>query len=166
MRASLYWRRSTSRPVTPTSIRTRAAKGIRRAFTMDQRAIEKRPDYLRFESPVLTKSVAIAGHVSMELYASTDGPDTDFMAKLVDVYPDGYEAIVLDAPIRARYRFGRMPDDVKMMIPNVPEKLTIDLWETAITFEPGHKIAVHVASTAATKFEVNTNTGEPFGMKP
>ncbi len=78
---------------------------------------------------------------------STDGPDTDFMVKLVDVYPDGYEAIVLDAPIRARYRNGRMPDDVKMMTPNVPEKLTIDLWETAITFEPGHKIAVHVAST-------------------
>jgi hypothetical protein len=136
------------------------------AGPMDQRAIAKRPDYLRFESPVLTKSVAIAGHVSMELYASTDGPDTDFMVKLVDVYPDGYEAIVLDAPIRARYRFGRLPDEVKMMTPNAPEKLTLDLWETAITFEPGHKIAVHVASTASTKFEVNPNTGEPFGQPP
>jgi putative CocE/NonD family hydrolase len=133
---------------------------------MDRRAIEKRPDYLRFESPVLTKSVAIAGHVSMELYASTDGPDTDFMVKLVDVYPDGYEAIVLDAPIRARYRFGRMPDEVKMMTPNVPEKLCIDLWETAITFEPGHKIAIHAASTSSTKYEINPNTGEPFGLKP
>jgi predicted acyl esterase len=136
------------------------------AGPMDQRAIEKRPDYLRFESPVLTRSVAIAGNVHMELYASTDAPDTDFMVKLVDVYPDGYEAIVLDAPIRARYRFGRMPDDVKMMTPNVPEKLTIDLWETAITFEPGHKIAVHVASTGSTKYEINPNTGELFGIKP
>jgi predicted acyl esterase len=136
------------------------------AGPMDQRAIAKRADYLRFESPVLTKSVAIAGHVSMELYAATDGPDTDFMAKLVDVYPDGYEAIVLDAPIRTRYRLGRMPDDVKMMVPNVPEKLTIDLWETAITFEPGHKIAVHLASTGATKWEINPNTGELFGLKP
>jgi predicted acyl esterase len=136
------------------------------AGPMDQRAIGKRPDYLRFESPVLTKSVAIAGHVSMELYAATDGPDTDFMAKLVDVYPDGYEAIVLDAPIRTRYRLGRMPDDVKMMVPNVPEKLMIDLWETAITFEPGHKIAVHVASTGSTKWEINPNTGELFGLKP
>jgi predicted acyl esterase len=136
------------------------------AGPMDQRAIGKRADYLRFESPVLTKSVAIAGHVSVELYAATDGPDTDFMVKLVDVYPDGYEAIVLDAPIRTRYRFGRMPDDVRMMTPNVPEKLTIDLWETAITFEPGHKIAVHVASTGSTKYEVNPNTGELFGLKP
>ncbi len=136
------------------------------AGPMDQRAIEKRSDYLRFESPALTRSVAIAGHVSMELFASTDGPDTDFMVKLVDVHPDGYEAIVLDAPIRARYRFGRMPDLVKMMTPNVPEKLTIDLWETAITFEPGHKIAVHVASTGSTKYEINPNTGELFGQKP
>ena len=136
------------------------------AGPMDQRAIEKRPDYLRFESPVLTKSVAIAGHVTMELYASTDGPDTDFMAKLVDVYPDGYEAIVLDAPIRARYRNGRLPDDVKMMTPNAPTKMLIDLWETAITFEPGHKIALHVASTGATKYEINPNTGDPFGLKP
>jgi predicted acyl esterase len=136
------------------------------AGPMDQRAIEKRPDYLRFESPVLTKSVAIAGHVSVELFASTDGPDTDFMVKLVDVYPDGYEAIVLDAPIRARYRSGRMPDEVKMMTPNALEKFIIDLWETAITFEPGHKIAVHVASTGATKYEINPNTGELFGHKP
>ena len=135
------------------------------AGPMDQRAIEKRPDYLRFESGVLTKSMAIAGRVTMELYAATDGPDTDFMVKLVDVYPHGYEAIVLDAPIRTRYRHGRMPDDVKMMTPNMPEKLTIDLWETAITFEPGHKIAVHVASTGATKYEINPNTGEPFGQK-
>jgi len=137
-----------------------------KAGPMDQRAIEKRPDYLRFESPVLTKNAAIAGHVSVDLYASTDGPDTDFMVKLVDVYPDGYEAIILDAPIRARYRNGRMPDDVKMMMPNVPEKLTIDLWETAITFEKGHKIALHVASTGATKWEINPNTGEPFGKPP
>ena len=48
----------------------------------------------------------------MELYAATDGPDTDFVAKLVDVYPDGYEALVLDAPIRTRCRNGRMPDQV------------------------------------------------------
>jgi len=136
------------------------------AGPMDQRAIGKRADYLRFETPVLDRNVAIAGHVSMDLYAATDGPDTDFMVKLVDVYADGYEAIVLDAPIRTRFRNGRMPDDVKMMTPNAPEKLTIDLWETAITFEKGHKIAVHIASTASTKFEINPNTGEPFGMKP
>jgi len=84
---------------------------------MDQRAIPARADYLRFSTPVLDRDVVIAGPVKVELFGATDGPDTDFMAKLVDVYPDGYEALVLDAPIRARYRHGRMPDEVKMMTP-------------------------------------------------
>ncbi|MFI4976987.1 MAG: CocE/NonD family hydrolase [Caulobacterales bacterium] len=130
---------------------------------MDQRAIPTRQDYLRFETPVLAKDVAIAGHVSAEVWAATDGPDTDFMAKLVDVYPDGYEAIVLDAPIRARYRLGRMPDQVRMMTPGAPEALTIDLWNTAITFEKGHRIELVITSSNAPRFEVNPNTGEAPG---
>jgi putative CocE/NonD family hydrolase len=81
----------------------------------------------------------------------------------VDVYPDGYEALVLDAPIRARYRFGRAPDDVRMMTPGAPEKLTIDLWQTAITFEKGHRIELVITSSNAPRFEVNPNTGEAPG---
>jgi uncharacterized protein len=130
---------------------------------MDQRAIPARQDYLRFQTPALAKDVTIAGPVKVELYGATDGPDTDFMAKLVDVYPDGYEALVLDAPIRTRFRHGRMPDDVKMMIPGAPEELDIDLWSTAITFEKGHRIALHITSSNSPRFEVNTNTGEPPG---
>ncbi|WP_411286698.1 CocE/NonD family hydrolase [Phenylobacterium sp.] len=136
---------------------------------MDQRAAGQRQDYLRFQTPVLERDVAIAGPVTVELYAATDGADTDFMAKLVDVYPDGYEALVLDAPIRARYRNGRMPDDIAPMTPGAPEKLVIDLWPTAITFEKGHRIAVHVTSSNAPRFEVNPNTGEAPGttrLKP
>ena len=135
---------------------------------MDQRPIKDRADYLRFQTPVLDKDVTIAGPVSVELWGATDGPDTDFEAKLVDVYPDGYEALVLDAPIRARYRAGRMPDDVKMMTPGAPEKLTIDLWNTALTFEKGHRIALHVTSSNSPRFEVNDNNGEAPGehLKP
>jgi putative CocE/NonD family hydrolase len=109
---------------------------------------------------VLDRDVAIAGPVSMELWASTDGPDTDFMVKLVDVYPDGYEAIVLDSALRTRYRHGRQRDDVRMMTPGAPEKLTLDLWDTAITFEKGHRIAVHVTSSNSPRFDINPNTGE------
>jgi predicted acyl esterase len=130
---------------------------------MDQRAVPARPDYLRFETPALDHDVAIAGHVSVDVWGATDGPDTDFMAKLVDVYPDGYEALVLDAPIRARYRGGRMPDQVKMMTPGAPEKLTIDLWNTAITFEKGHRIELVITSSNAPRFEVNPNNGSPPG---
>jgi hypothetical protein len=131
---------------------------------MDQRAIPARQDYLRFTTPALDRDVVVTGPVTVELYGATDGPDTDFVAKLVDVYPDGYEALVLDAPVRARYRNGRMPDQVKMMTPGAPEELVIDLWSTALTFEKGHRIALHVSSTSSPRFEVNPNTGEPPGQ--
>ena len=130
---------------------------------MDQRVIAGRADYMRFQTPVLDKDVVIAGPVKVELFGATDGPDTDFMAKLVDVYPDGYEALVLDAPIRTRYRHGRMPDEVRMMTPNAPEELDIDLWSTAITFEKGHRIALHITSSNAPRFEVNPNNGDAPG---
>lgn len=136
---------------------------------MDQRAIPTRPDYLRFTTPVLDRDVVVTGPVKVELYGATDGPDTDFMAKLVDVYPDGYEALVLDAPIRARFRNGRLPDQVKAMTPGAPEELVIDLWSTAITFEKGHRIGLHVTSSNSPRFEVNPNTGETAGehrLKP
>jgi putative CocE/NonD family hydrolase len=131
---------------------------------MDQRAVGERQDYLRFSTPPLTEAVAITGPVSAELWVATDGPDTDFMATLVDVYPDGYEALVLDAPIRVRYRNGRMKaSDVKMMTPGKPEKVTIDLWATSLLFEKGHRIALHVTSSNSPRFDVNDNSGTEPG---
>ena len=137
---------------------------LQTAGPLDQRPIGQRQDYLRFETKVLERNVAIAGHVDMKLWAATDGLDTDFMVKLVDVYPDGYEQIILDNPIRTRYRNGRDPDDVALMKPGKPEELHIDLWNTAFTFEKGHKIQVTVTSSNSSKFEINPNTGEPFGV--
>jgi predicted acyl esterase len=134
---------------------------------MDQRAVGEREDYLRFMTPALTEDVAITGPVSAELYVATDGPDTDFMAKLVDVYPDGYEALVLDAPIRLRYRNGRAKlSDVKAMTPGKAEKVTIDLWATSILFEKGHRIALHVTSSNNPRFDVNDNSGTSPGEAP
>ena len=130
---------------------------------MDQRPIGQRQDYLRFQTPVLDKDVVVGGEIFADLWASTDGPDTDFMVKLVDVYPDGYEAIVLDTALRTRYREGRMPDQIRMMTPGTPEKLGFDLWDTLITFEKGHRIAVHVTSSNNPRFDVNPNTGENPG---
>src|SRR5690606_13524836 len=131
---------------------------------MDQRAIGEREDYLRFMTPPLTQDVEITGPVMAELFVATDGPDTDFVAKLVDVYPDGYEALVLDAPIRLRYRNGRMKaSDVKMMTPGKPEKVTIDLWATSLLFEKGHRSASHVTSSNSPRFAVNDNSGTAPG---
>jgi predicted acyl esterase len=130
---------------------------------MDQREIGQRDDYLRFTSAPLEEDVKIAGSVNFELWAATDAPDTDFMVKLVDVYPDGYEALLLDAPIRCRYREGRRPQDIKRMPEGKPVKLEIPLGGTANIFEKGHRIAIHVTSSNAPRFDVNPNTGHDAG---
>jgi len=140
------------------------ANQLQIAGPLDQRPIGQRPDYLRFETPVLTENVAIAGEVKAVLWASTDGTDTDFMVKLVDVHPDGYEQIILENPIRARFRAGMNPSQERKMIPGTQEKLILDLWNTAYTFEAGHKIQVVVTSSNSPKFQVNPNTGDGFGM--
>ena len=125
----------------------------------DQREIGERQDYLRFETDILEDDVVVAGHIDMELYVSTDALDTDFVVKLVDIYPDGYEALILDYPIRARFRDGQNTEDVKLMTPGVVEKLTINMWSTAQTFEKGHRIGVHVTSSNYPRFAVNPNNG-------
>jgi hypothetical protein len=130
---------------------------------MDQRAIGERDDYLRFETTTLTADLTLAGKLDVELWVASDGPDTDFMVKLVDVYPDGYEALVIDTAQRARYRGGRRAEDVAPLVPGKPARLSIDLWNTAITIEKGHRLALHVTSSNHPRFEVNPNTGEPPG---
>jgi len=140
-----------------------------RTGPVDQREISDRQDYLRFQTPVLDEDVHIQGRIEFELWASTDAADTDFMVKLVDVYPDGYEAIMLDSPLRTRYRHGRAPEDIQFMKPLKPELMVIDLWSLSLTIEKGHRIAVHITSSNYPRFEVNANTGEAPGistMKP
>jgi hypothetical protein len=130
---------------------------------MDQRAIEERGDYLRFQTEPLAADLTLAGKVDVELWISSDAPDTDFMVKLVDVYPDGYEALVVDTAQRARYRNGRRAEDVALLEAGRVTRLPIDLWNTAITIEAGHRIALHVTSSNHPRFEVNPNTGEAPG---
>ncbi len=125
----------------------------------DQREIGERQDYLRFETPILNEDLVIAGHVDMELYVSTDALDTDFVVKLVDIYPDGYEALILDYPIRMRFRDGQTKEDVKMATPGKEEKLKINMWSTAQTFEKGHRLGVQVTSSNYPRFAVNPNNG-------
>ncbi|MBI1339950.1 CocE/NonD family hydrolase [bacterium] len=127
---------------------------------MDQRAIPDRDDYLRFSTPPLSGDVVTAGPVRVELWVASDAPDTDIVVKLVDVYPDGYEAIVLDGALRLRYRNGREAKDVAPLTPGRAERIEIELADVALTFEEGHRIALHVASSSAPRFDVNPNTGD------
>jgi len=125
----------------------------------DQREIGERQDYLRFQTPVLEEDVVVAGHIEMELFVATDALDTDFVVKLVDIYPDGYEALILDYPLRTRFRNGQEAENVKLMTPGVVEKLLVNMWSTAQTFEQGHRIGIHVTSSNFPRFAVNPNNG-------
>ncbi|MEX0679513.1 MAG: CocE/NonD family hydrolase [Pirellulales bacterium] len=126
---------------------------------MDQREVSGRPDVLKYETEPLAEAVEIVGPVAAELAVSTDAEDTDFMVKLVDVYPSGYEALVLDQAFRLRFREG-----FNRMVPAEKDKIyhiKVNLWSTALVFNTGHKIAVHVSSSNAPRFEPHSNTWEP-----
>lgn len=127
---------------------------------MDQRKIAPRQDYLRFQTAPLEAPLEVVGRIHVDLYVESDAPDTDFAAKLVDVYPDGYEALILDGIIRARYREG-LEREVPLK-PGEVAQVRIDLWSTAIVFNRGHRIALHVTSSNDPRFDPNPNTGRPL----
>jgi predicted acyl esterase len=127
---------------------------------VDQRSIPERQDYTRFTTPPLEHPVEIAGQVFVDLWIESDARDTDFIAKLVDVYPDGYEALITDGGLRARYRQGL--DREVFLEPGRVERIRIDLWSTAIIFHRGHRIGLHITSSNDPKLDPNPNTGAPL----
>jgi len=127
---------------------------------MDQRAVGERSDLLKFATPVLQSPVEVTGRIAVELWAESDARDTDFTAKLVDVYPDGTERLVLDSVLRARFREGF--DHEVFMKKGQVYKFKIDLWSTSIIFNKGHRIAIHISSSNSPRFDPNPNTGSPL----
>ena len=126
---------------------------------MDQRPLKDRNDILRFETPLLEVPLEITGQVLVELSVSADVPDTSFMAKLIDIYPNGYEALVADSAIMARYWNGF--DKPAPLEKGTTYKLTVDLWSTALVFDKGHRIAVHVSSSNSPRYETHPNSYLP-----
>ncbi|MFN7926100.1 MAG: CocE/NonD family hydrolase, partial [Bryobacteraceae bacterium] len=127
----------------------------------DQRPVELRDDVLVYTSEFLQEPLAIAGPVKMKLFAATDGKDTDFMVKLVDVYPDGYAMNVAEGILRARFHKGL--DRMELLEPGRTYELEIDMRGTANVFLPGHRIRVDVTSSNFPQFDRNPNTGEDLG---
>lgn len=127
---------------------------------MDQRATGDRKDLLKYSTVPLQSPVEVTGQVEVELMAESDAPDTDFMVKLIDVYPDGTERLVLDSAIRARFREGF--DREVFMEKGKVYKFKVDLWCTSILFNKGHKIAIHVTSSNDPRYDPNPNTGKPL----
>lgn len=130
----------------------------------DQRRVSSREGVLKFASEPLTAPLEVTGQVTVKLYVSTDAPDTDFAAKLIDVYPqgDGREILVLDGIQRLKFR--KSFEKVAPPPASADEVLevTIDLWSISWIFNTGHRIGVQVSSSNYPRFEINPNTGDDF----
>lgn len=126
---------------------------------LDQRSVSRRPDVLRYETQPLVRPIEIVGRVYADLWVSTDAEDTDFMVKFIDVYPSGYEALMLDEPFRLRYHQGF--DKMTRVEKGKVYRIKVDLWSTALVFNKGHKVAVHVSNSNWPRFERHSNTWEP-----
>jgi uncharacterized protein len=139
---------------------------IHRPGPRDQRGIEERPDVLLYTSQVLESPYTVLGSVYVTLFAASSAPDTDFVARLVDVYPDGLAICVTDGIMRASARESyQAPGVVRPVAPSPIEpgevyEYVIDLWATGITFLQGHRIRVEVTSSSHPRWERNLNTGE------
>jgi putative CocE/NonD family hydrolase len=132
----------------------------------DQRLIESRPDVLVYTSPTLERPLTVLGSVYVTLFAASSAPDTDFVARLVDVYPDGRAMCIADGILRASARESYpAPGAVTPVAPSPIEpgevyEYVIDLWATGITFLPGHNMRVEITSSSHPRWERNLNTGE------
>jgi putative CocE/NonD family hydrolase len=131
------------------------------AGPQDQRPIEGRRDVLVYTSEYLQEAVEVTGPVKVVLHAASDAVDTDFVAKLVDVHPDGSSYNMAEGILRARYRDGL--GQPRPLTPGQVYRLEIDLVGTSVAFLKGHRIRVHVTSSHFPQFDRNPNTGAAFG---
>ena len=127
---------------------------------VDQRPIEGRHDVLLYTSDFLEREIEVTGPVQLVLHAASDAVDTDFVAKLVDVFPDGRAINLTEGIIRARYR--ESLSRPKLLEPGKIYAMTIDMLGTSNAFQKGHRIRVQITSSHFPQFDRNPNTGEPF----
>jgi len=140
----------------------------------DQRFVESRPDVLVYKSAVLTQDLSIAGPFTSNLWVSTSGTDSDWIVKLIDVYPDdtpdntpqtpgghmgGYEQLVRANAMRARFR--NSFEKPVAMVPGQPTKLDFEMNDINHTFKAGHRVMVQVQSTWFPIMDRNTQTFVP-----
>jgi hypothetical protein len=129
--------------------------------------LKARSDVVVFQTAPLAEDVTVIGPISVTLYASTNAKDTDFTAKLVDVYPSsadwpsGFDLNITDAIVRGRYRATR--DHAVLLEPGKVYPFTIAPFPTANVFKKGHRIRVDISSSNFPRFDANPNTGEPLG---
>lgn len=128
--------------------------------------LSARRDVLVFQSDPLAENIEVTGEISVTLWASSSALDTDFTAKLIDVYPPnpdipgGFDLNIGDGIIRARFRDS--PKEERLMERGEIYKFRIRLYPTSNIFKKGHRIRVDISSSNFPRFDVNPNTGEPL----
>ncbi len=128
----------------------------------DQRAVEMRGDVLVYTSAPMVQDTEVTGPIEVILYAATDGPDTDFTAKLVDVSPSGYAMNLCDGIRRGRYLESRRA--AKLLEAETVYEWKIEVGVTGNVFRKGHRIRLEVSSSNFPRFDRNPNTGTEFGQ--
>ena len=135
-------------------------------FTKDQLPLSERRDVLVFQTELLPENVEVTGPVVVHLYVSSSAIDTDFTAKLIDVYPPnadyplGFDLNIGDSITRMRYRNGLAA--AELMKPGQIYEVDIHLYPTANVFAKGHRIRLDISSSNFPRFDLNPNTGEPL----
>ena len=133
----------------------------------DQRFVSDRKDLANFTTPALSSELTVTGDVVADLFAATTGSDTDWVVKLIDVYPtdpslgaqSGYQLMVAEEIFRGRYRHSfTAPEPVK---PNEPTEYKWSLHGIDHTFLPGHKLMVEVQSSWFPLYDRNPQTWVP-----
>jgi len=133
----------------------------------DSLPLAARNDVLVFQTEPLEASVEVTGPLEVRLFVSSSAPDTDFTAKLVDVYPPspdyphGFAMNLSDSIVRLRYR--ESLESPALLRPDEIVPVTLVLYPTSNLFAAGHRIRLDVSSSNFPRFDVNPNTGEPVG---
>ena len=124
---------------------------------LDQRALDDRRDILRFATPPLQQEVEVTGHIRLKLYAASTARDTDFVVKLLDIWPNGFAQELCYGIVRARYR--ESFENPSLIEPGTVYEYDIAINPTSNVFKPGHRIRLDVSSSDFPNFDRNHNTG-------
>jgi putative CocE/NonD family hydrolase len=128
--------------------------------------LSARNDVLVFQTEPLAADLEVTGELVVKLWISSSAPDTDFTAKLVDVYPSsgdypgGFDLNITDGIFRTRFRKSLAKEE--LLKPGEIAPIEIKLYPTANVFRRGHRLRVDVSSSNFPRFDVNPNTGEPL----
>jgi len=123
--------------------------------------VESREDVLTYTTEPLTGDTEVTGPIEVKLFAASTARNTDWSARLTDVYPDGRSMILTEGILRASYRESNV--NPTLINPNEVYEYCLDLWATSNLFREGHRIRLDVCSANYPQFDANGNTDNLYG---